>query len=159
VLASGHVVLALETGSDLAVEAWTASGGEPAWRTVLEGLRGPAAMMSMDETVLVNTASGRLVSLEAGSGEPRWTHRLTDQGTVELPLSLEPVLRDGGLFVPFDTTYVINPLDGTLLHRLEAASPVPDLLRVDENYSIYTAEVSGHLSAYGVVGHLNVVRS
>ena len=157
VLSSGHVVMVVRSARGVSIESWTAAG-RPGWRRPLEDLDGPVALMSMDDAVVVHTSYGSVASLDGATGSVRWMHSLTDSPGVELPLSLEPVLRDGGLFVPFDTTYVINPADGTLLHRLEGDSPVPDLLRVDENYSIYTAEVSGHVSAYGVVGHLDVVR-
>jgi len=157
ILARGHLVMALGTDRGPVLEAWAAAGGEPGWRRDLDG--SDVAVMSMDDDVLVHTSAGTVESLDGATGRVRWTCRLAEGPSSDLPLSLEPVLRDGGLFVPFDTTYVLNPLDGTLLHRLESGSPVPDLLRVDENYSIYTAEVSGHLSAYGVVGHLGVVRT
>ncbi len=158
VLTSGHMVLAVRSARGVSLESWTLAG-RPGWRRELDDLEGPVALLSMDDAVLVHTSYGSVASLDGATGGVRWMHSLTDSPGVELPLSLEPVLRDGGLFVPFDTTYVLNPTDGSLLHRLEGDSPVPDLLRVDENYSIYTAEVSGHVSAYGVVGHLDVVRN
>jgi outer membrane protein assembly factor BamB len=158
VLSSGHVIMAVRSARGVSIQSWTGTG-RPGWRRELEDLEGPVALMSMDDAVLVHTSYGSVASLDGATGAVRWMHSLTDSPGVELPLSLEPVLRDGGLFVPFDTTYVLNPADGSLLHRLEGDSPVPDLLRVDENYSIYTAEVSGHVCAYGVVGHLDVVRS
>jgi outer membrane protein assembly factor BamB len=155
----GQLIMALGSAGATSIESFLASGGEPGWSRAFDGIEGPVALMAMDDSVLVHTAHGSVISLEADTGQVRWMHQLTDSPGVELPLSLEPVLRDGGLFVPFDTTYVLNPLDGSLLHRLEGESPVPDLLRVDEHYSIYTAEISGHVSAYGVVGHLNVVKN
>ncbi|MBW2263848.1 MAG: PQQ-like beta-propeller repeat protein [Deltaproteobacteria bacterium] len=158
VLSSGHVVMAVRSARGVSLESWTGQG-RPGWRRDLEDLDGPVALMSMDDAVIVHTSYGSVASLDGATGSVRWMHSLTDSPGVELPLSLEPVLRDGGLFVPFDTTYVLNPIDGSLLHRLEGDSPVPDLLRVDENYSIYTAEVSGHVSAYGLVGHLDIVPS
>jgi outer membrane protein assembly factor BamB len=141
------------------IEAFRIADGTRRFRRDLEGVEGPVSLLALDANLVVHCAQGLTLCIEGSSGKVLWSRQLTDGPTAELPLSLEPVLRDGGLFVPLDTTYVINPADGTLLHRLDSDSPVPDLLRVDEQYSIYTAEISGHVGAYGVVGHLNVVRS
>jgi outer membrane protein assembly factor BamB len=159
VQAGDRVILALGVPGNVRLQAWKASDGLPDWERGFDGQEGPVALMSMDDWVFVNTAQGSVINLDGVTGRVRWMHGLTERPGVDLPLNLEPVLRDGGLFVPFDTTYVLSPMDGTLLHRLEGESPVPDLLRVDEHYSIYTAEISGHVGAYGVVGHLNVVKN
>jgi outer membrane protein assembly factor BamB len=153
-----HVVAAQRLPAAVRVQAWTCSDGEPCWEHELGGIEGPVSLLALDRAVLLHSAQGVVMCLDAASGRVTWSRELVDSPTVELPLSLEPVLRDGGLFVPLDTTYVLNPTDGSLLHRLDGDSPVPDLLRVDEQYSIYTAELSGHVSAYGVIGHLDVVR-
>lgn len=154
-----NVVGALQGPGGVQLTAFSVTDGDVTWTRHIEGLDGPVALLALEGALILHSASGAVFCADARSGEILWSRMLADPRSVEQPLSLEPVLRDGGLFVPLDTTYVLNPTDGALLHRLGPDSPVPDLLRVDENYSIYTAEVSGHVCSYGVVGHLNVVRS
>ncbi len=153
-----HVVAATTHAGMMRLVSLDVDCGEQGWSREIDGITGPVALLALDGAVVVHSAQGVVMCIDAATGRSLWSRELVETPTVELPLSLEPVLRDGGLFVPLDTTYVLNPVDGSLLHRLDTDSPVPDLLRVDEQYSIYTAELSGHVSAYGVVGHLNVVR-
>jgi hypothetical protein len=76
---------------------------------------------------------------------------------VEQPRRLEPVLRNGALFVPQHQVHVVRPRDGEMLGTVPT-DLIPDLLRVDEQCSVYVAEESGHLAAFGVAPKLALVR-
>ena len=64
------------------------------------------------------------------------------------PRRLEPVLRNGALFVPQHQVHVVRPRDGEIIGTVPSEF-IPDLLRVDERCDVYIAEESGHLAAFG----------
>jgi hypothetical protein len=67
------------------------------------------------------------------------------------------VLRNGALFVPQHQVQVVRPRDGELLGAIPS-DLIPDLVRVDEHCSVYIAEESGHVAAFGVAPKLALVR-
>jgi outer membrane protein assembly factor BamB len=151
------VVVATEGPAGPTFVAMSARTGERLWeRTVLEAGAGYQAL-AIDEALVLHTAIGKLVGLDAASGELRFT---TDLGKVrDVPRRLEPVLRGGALFVPSQVVQVVRPRDGGVIHRLGASSPIPDFLRVDERFALYVGEDSGVLACYGMGAQLALVRS
>jgi outer membrane protein assembly factor BamB len=156
VFSGGVLCGAFYIGHDLLVRAWKVDGGERVWERDLGAIASFFSWMPIDDRIVMNMAGGMVICLKAEDGTVVWSKSM-GSSSEDVPMNLEPILRGGGLFVPADTTYVFSPSDGTLLHRLEEHSPVPDFLRVDERYSIYVGEVSGYVSAYGVSGHLGVI--
>ena len=53
--------------------------------------------------------------------------------------------------------HVVRPRDGEIIGSVPS-DLIPDLLRVDERCSVYLAEESGHLAAFGVAPKLELVR-
>jgi outer membrane protein assembly factor BamB len=156
VFSGGVLCGAFYIGHDLLVRAWKTDGGERLWERDLGAIASFFSWMPIDDRIVMNMAGGMVICLKAEDGTVVWSKSM-GSSSEDVPMNLEPILRGGGLFVPADTTYVFSPSDGTLLHRLEEHSPVPDFLRVDERYSIYVGEVSGYVGAYGVSGHLGVI--
>jgi outer membrane protein assembly factor BamB len=131
--------------------------GEDAWRRWLEGW-GPYTLLPVDDDVVACGAGGMVSAIDVRTGGVRWSHSLDAGDPDDVPRRLEPVLRGGALFVPADTVYVINPRDGSVIHRLGGDTLIPDLLRVDEQCGLYVAEEAGYLAAYGVAARLAIVR-
>lgn len=131
--------------------------GEERWRRWLEGWS-DYTMLAVDDVIVTCGSGGLVAAVEARTGELRWSLSLGYTDPDDVPRRLEPVLRGGALFVPADTVYVVNPRDGSIIHRLGGEGLVPDLLRVDERCGIYVAEEAGYVAAYGVAANLAVVR-
>jgi len=150
------VVVSTEGAAGPTFVALSARTGERLWeRTVLEAGAGYQAL-AIDDALVLHTAVGKLVALDASTGEVRFT---TDLGKVrDVPRRLEPVLRGGALFVPSQVVQVVRPRDGGVIHRLAPSSPIPDFLRVDERFALYVGEDSGLLACYGLGAQLAVVR-
>jgi hypothetical protein len=122
------------------------------------GFTAPAtSWLAVDETLIGNSASGRLFGLEAVTGRTRYAHDFPRHVEADQPRRLEPVLRSGALFVPQQHVHVVRPADGESLGTLPS-DLIPDLLRVDEQCNVYIAEESGHVAAFGVAPRLTLVR-
>jgi outer membrane protein assembly factor BamB len=131
--------------------------GAPLWEQP-PGLASPTtAWLVVDDALIANTASGALLCLEAHSGIPRYSHVFSRHVEADQPRRLEPVLRNGALFVPQHQVHVIRPRDGEVLGTLPS-DLIPDLLRVDERCGAYIAEESGHLAAFSVAPKLSLVK-
>jgi outer membrane protein assembly factor BamB len=131
--------------------------GEPLWAHE-PGLSSPTtAWLALDSEVVANSASGVVFCLDADTGVMRYNHVFSRHVEADKPRRLEPVLRNGALFVPQHQVHVIRPRDGDLLGSVPS-DLIPDLLRVDENCSVYLAEESGHVAAFGVAPKLSLVQ-
>lgn len=75
-----------------------------------------------------------------------------------MPRRLEPVLRNGALFVPSARAHVLRPQDGTSIGGPLPCELVPDWMRVDERGWVYVAEESGLLCALAPAPSLTLVR-
>lgn len=115
------------------------------------------AWLSLDDSLVANSAAGSLLCLDAASGEVRYNHIFSRQVDADQPRRLEPVLQNGALFVPQHHVQVLRPSDGELIGEVPC-DLIPDLIRVDERCSVYIAEESGHLAAYGAAPNLRLVR-
>lgn len=141
---TGFVSFARKTGEPLAAQ-------EP-------GLIAPTtAWLAVDELFFANSAAGRLLALDARKGAIVYTRDFPRHVEADQPRRLEPVLRNGALFVPQHEVHVLRPTDGELLGTLPT-DLIPDLLRVDDQCNAYVAEESGHVAAFGVGPRLSLVR-
>ena len=131
--------------------------GSVRWSAADPGLDNGARAIGLDGTLAINAPSGRAVALGLATGEPIWTRALANPLTDDVPRQLEPVLRQGALFVPSAQVHVLRPQDGTPLCQI-GCDLVPDWLRVDERGWVYVAEESGHIAAYAAAPHLALVK-
>jgi outer membrane protein assembly factor BamB len=133
--------------------------GSARWTCHDPGFDNGGKALEVDDTLIVNTPSGRVSALELATGATRWSRALADPLTDDVPRQLEPVLRHGALFVPAAQVHVLRPSDGASLTTETGCDLVPDFLRVDERAWYYVAEESGHLRAYASAPQLTLVHS
>jgi outer membrane protein assembly factor BamB len=138
--------------------ALRAHDGALLWDEQDPGLDNGAQTLCVDDALIVNAPSGRVLSLDLRTGATRWTRSVSNPLTDDVPRQLEPVLRQGALFVPSAQVRVLRPSDGTVLSE-PSCDLVPDCLRVDERAFFYVAEESGHLRAYAPAPHLRLVKA
>lgn len=123
-------------------------------------VRGAAACLVVDDTVIASGEAGQLVAVSAGDGSLRYRHVFASWSSrahiADRPQSYQPILRSGALFIPQSEVYVVGPRDGSVLGTIPC-DLVPDLLRVDERCGVYVAEASGHLAAYAAQPTLRLV--
>lgn len=131
--------------------------GSVQWRGVDPGLDNGGQTLALDSTLIVNAPSGRALALDLSTGDTLWSRALSNPLTDDVPRQLEPVLRQGALFLPSAQVHVLRPSDGTQLGQLPC-DLVPDCMRVDERGWLYVAEESGHVCAYATAPHLSLVR-
>lgn len=157
-LVSGNaVIVATRDKRGVGATALSRDTGAPLWEQP-PGLASPTtAWLVVDDALIANTASGALLCLEAQTGLPRYSHVFSRHVEADQPRRLEPVLRNGALFVPQHRVHVIRPRDGEVLGTLPS-DLIPDLLRVDERCGVYIAEESGHLAAFSVAPKLSLVK-
>ncbi len=137
--------------------AFDRASGELAWEQE-QGLASPVAVwLTVDDLLVVNSASGTLLGIEARSGTLRYNHVFPRHVEADQPRRLEPVLRNGALFVPQHQVHVVRPGDGEMLGTVPS-DLIPDLLRIDEQCNVYIAEESGHVAAFGVAPRLTLVK-
>jgi hypothetical protein len=157
-LVSGNaVIVPTRDKRGVGASALARDTGAPLWEQP-PGLASPTtAWLVVDDALIANTASGALMCLEASTGLPRYSHVFSRHVEADQPRRLEPVLRNGALFVPQHQVHVIRPRDGEVLGTLPS-DLIPDLLRVDERCGAYVAEESGHLAAFSVAPRLSLVK-
>jgi hypothetical protein len=156
-VASGRIMVPVRDRRGVGVVALLRENGDAAWRHE-PGLTSPmTAWLAVDDTLVANSASGALLSIEAESGCLRYNHVFSRPVDADQPRRLEPVLRNGALFVPQHRVHVVRPRDGEVIGSVPT-DLIPDLLRVDERCTAYIAEESGHLAAFAVAPKLELVR-
>jgi len=157
-LVSGNsIVIPTRDKRGVGAMALSRDAGLPLWEQA-PGLASPTtAWLVVDDALIANTASGALMCLDAASGTPRYSHVFSRHVEADQPRRLEPVLRNGALFVPQHQVHVVRPRDGELLGTLPS-DLIPDLLRVDERCGAYIAEESGHVAAFSVAPRLSLVK-
>jgi hypothetical protein len=122
------------------------------------GLIAPTtSWLAVDDLFFANSAAGRLLALDARTGAVIYTRDFPRHVEADQPRRLEPVLRNGALFVPQHQVHVLRPSDGETLGTLPT-DLIPDLLRVDDQCNAYVAEESGHVAAFGVGPRLSLVK-
>ncbi|HEX4474920.1 MAG TPA: PQQ-binding-like beta-propeller repeat protein [Polyangiaceae bacterium] len=151
------VAVATRDASGTGVRAFHRKNAAPAWEHA-PGLLAPlASFLVVDKLVLANSGGGVLLCLDGATGAIRYNHVFSGSAGADQPRRLEPVLRSGALFVPQHQVYVVRPRDGDIIGTLPS-DLIPDLLRVDEQCSVYTGEESGHLAAFAAAPRLTLVR-
>jgi outer membrane protein assembly factor BamB len=156
-VANGRVMVPVRDRRGVGVLAFASDSGEPSWQHE-PGLASPTtAWLTVDDTLVANSASGALLAIEAETGWLRYNHVFSRHVDADQPRRLEPVLRNGALFVPQHRVHVVRPRDGEVLGTVPT-DLIPDLLRVDDRCTVYVAEESGHLAAFAVAPKLELVR-
>jgi outer membrane protein assembly factor BamB len=152
-----RVVVPVKDRRGLGAVAFEPGSGQVAW-VHDPGLASPTtAWLTVDDTLVANCASGVLLCIEGETGRLRYNHVFSRHVEADQPRRLEPVLRNGALFVPQHQVHVVRPRDGEVIGCVPS-DLIPDLLRVDERCSVYIAEESGHLAAFGVAPKLTLVK-
>jgi outer membrane protein assembly factor BamB len=156
-LAGNAVVVPSRDREGCGAHAFDRTSGELLWAQG-PGLVSPmAAWLAVDQSLVINSASGSLLCLDARTGKVRYSHVFSRHVEADQPRRLEPVLRSGALFVPQHQVHVVRPRDGELLGSVPT-DLIPDLVRVDERCDVYVVEESGHVAAFGAAPRLTLVR-
>jgi outer membrane protein assembly factor BamB len=137
-------------------EAFDRRTGRSIWRHHADLASATSAWLAFDDLVIINDGAGVLMCLEASTGRPLYNHVFAGSSEADTPRRLEPVLRNGALFVPQQQVHVVRPRTGEIIGTVPP-DLVPDLLRVDERCDVYVGEESGHLAAFGAAPRLAVV--
>jgi outer membrane protein assembly factor BamB len=149
---------ATRTASSATLVALDPRDGATRWVAPEPGLGRGGVALAVDRALVVNAPGGRVTALDLADGSQRWTRELANAATDDVPRRLEPVLRNGGLFVPAAQIHALKPADGTSLGPALDSDLIPDVFRVDERGWLYVAEESGHLRAYAPAPALALVR-
>lgn len=157
-LTPGQVIVPTFDDTGIGAVAYCRRKGEKLWEHPPGLLKSTTAWLAVDDCVLANSASGVLLGINGDDGSTRFSHVFSSSLEADQPRRLEPVLRNGALFVPQSEVVVVRPRDGELLGRLPT-DLIPDLIRVDERCDVYVAEESGHFAAFGAAPKLSVVRT
>ncbi len=162
VAAGDTIAVALATREGIVLSGWDASTGEARFRTPVGAVPGVynarPAVTAFDDMVVLNLPTGRVVAVDASTGETRWAQTFRAPVADDVPRRLDVQLRAGALFVPQSALHVLRPRDGAVLAQVDACDLVPDLVRVDEQCALYVAEESGHLACYELGARLRVIR-
>jgi outer membrane protein assembly factor BamB len=151
------VVIPTRDRRGMGLSAYDRLTGTEVWDQA-PGLTSPTtAFLAVDETLIANSASGALLGLNANTGTLLYNQVFSRQVDADQPRRLEPVLRNGALFVPQHQVHVVRPRDGEVIGSIPS-DLIPDLLRVDERCNVYVAEESGHVAAFSVAPRLTLVK-
>lgn len=151
------VVVAVRDRRGLVMHAFDRATGASKWTT--EGAIAPygTSWLAIDELLIGNGPDGALVGLDVTAGTVRYRNALGSPLEGDSPRRLEPILRNGALFVPHADVHVVRPHDGSTLGVVGPCDAIPDLLRVDERGDVYVAEESGHVVSFGAGPRLSLV--
>jgi outer membrane protein assembly factor BamB len=150
------VIVPIGNEGSSGAEAFDRKSGRSVWRHRADLASATSAWLAFDDLVVINDGAGVLLCLEASSGRPLYNHVFAGGPSTDTPRRLEPVLRNGALFVPQQQVHVMRPRTGEIIGTVPP-DLVPDLLRVDERCDVYVGEESGHLAAFGAAPRLAVV--
>jgi outer membrane protein assembly factor BamB len=156
-LTPSAIVVPTIDGTKTGATAYDRETGKKLWEQAPGLVDGASAWLAVDNDVLVNSARGILMSLDAATGSVRFSHVFSSASEADQPRRLEPILRSGALFVPQQSVHVVRPGSGEILGSLPS-DLVPDLVRVDERCDVYVAEESGHMAAFSAAAKLSLVK-
>jgi outer membrane protein assembly factor BamB len=156
-LTAQRVVVSTRDQRGSGVMALDRNNGATAWKQAPGLCSKTTAWLTVDESVIANSAAGALLCMDATSGALRYHHVFARHLMSDQPRHLEPVLRSGALFVPQAQVQVVRPGSGEILGTVPS-DLTPDLLRVDERCDVYLVEESGHLAAFTVAPRLTLVQ-
>jgi hypothetical protein len=184
-VATSSVAVALRQKTGLALATYRRDDGSPV--AVRDTGAGPSApigtsWLAVDDMFIGNAPTGDLVAIAARTGELQWRCVLGPNPLeADIPRRLEPVLRNGALFVPCSLVTppsksapdvrrgrsaedgaaagvcILRPIDGALLGTIAPTEAIPDLLRVDEHCNVIVAEESGHVASFAALPRLSLV--
>jgi outer membrane protein assembly factor BamB len=151
-------VVVVPVGGDhgAGAEAFDRRSGRLLWKQQADLASAASAWLAFDAAIIVNDAAGVLLCLDAKTGKPMFNHVFAGNCEADAPRRLEPVLRNGALFVPQQQVHVVRPSTGEIIGTVPPDF-VPDLLRIDERCDVYVGEESGHLAAFSATPRLSVV--
>ncbi len=155
-LTSNVVIVPVGNEGTSGAEAFDRKTGRSLWRHHADLASATSAWLAFDDLLIINDGAGVLMCLEASTGRPLYNHVFAGGAEADTPRRLEPVLRNGALFVPQQQVHVMRPKSGEIIGAVPP-DLVPDLLRVDERCDVYVGEESGHLAAFGAAPRLAVV--
>jgi outer membrane protein assembly factor BamB len=147
------VVVPVGNEDTAGAEAFDRATGRSIWRHNANLASATSAWLAVDDLIVINDGAGVLTCLDAGTGRPIYNHVFAGSSEADTPRRLEPVLRNGALFVPQQQVHVVRPRSGEIIGAVPP-DLVPDLLRVDERCDVYVGEESGHLAAFGTAPRL-----
>lgn len=151
------VVVPLRSSRGLGAAAFERDTGRPLWQQAPGLAQGPSSWLATEDSVIANTASGTIICLDASTGITRFSHVFSHPVESDQPRRLELHLRQGALFVPQHEAYVLRPRDGELIGTIPC-DLVPDGMRIDDDCSVYVAEDSGHIAAFGTTTQLHRIK-
>jgi outer membrane protein assembly factor BamB len=155
-LTSSVVVVPVGNEDTAGAEAFDRNTGRSVWRHHANLASATSAWLAFDDLLVINDGAGVLTCLDASTGRPLYNHVFAGSSEADTPRRLEPVLRNGALFVPQQQVHVVRPRSGEIIGAVPP-DLVPDLLRVDERCDVYVGEESGHLAAFGTAPRLVAV--
>lgn len=155
-LTASVVVVPVGNEDNAGAEAFDRSSGRSIWRHHANLASPTSAWLAFDDLVVINDGAGVLTCIDASTGRPLYNHVFAGSSEADTPRRLEPVLRNGALFVPQQQVHVVRPRSGEIIGAVPP-DLVPDLLRVDERCDVYVGEESGHLAAFGTAPRLAAV--
>lgn len=155
-LTKNQVIIPVRDRRGTGLVAFDQSSGEPLWDHEPGFAAAGSSFLALDDSLIINSASGTLLCLEADSGYVRYNHVFSRPVEGDQPRRLDPVLQNGALFVPQHQVQVLRPHNGELIGEV-ACDLIPDLMRVDANCNVYIAEESGHFAAYSAAPRLQLV--
>jgi outer membrane protein assembly factor BamB len=157
IISGGVALIPIRSAGRHELIALNILSGEILWRKECDSGDGKCSLMALNDCFVTNAEGGLLSSLDSSTGENRWTTVLGPTCSDDVPFNLKVTLRSGLLFVPADTVYVVRPEDGHVVHSLGGEPPVPDLLHVDNDLSVFIGEESGHIAMYDLASRLSIV--
>jgi outer membrane protein assembly factor BamB len=185
IVATSSVAVALRQKTGLALATYRRDDGSRiAPRDTGAGPSAPigTSWLAVDDMFIGNAPTGDLVAVAACTGELQWRCVLGPNPLeADIPRRLEPVLRNGALFVPCSLVTpssknapearrghsgedgaaagvcILRPSDGALLGTIAPTEAIPDLLRVDEHCNVIVAEESGHVASFAALPRLSLV--
>jgi outer membrane protein assembly factor BamB len=151
------VVIATRDARGAGARAFDRRTGEPIWNLETGQLPRQAGWVSVDDGIVVNGSDGTITGIETNTGAYRFRHVLARPLDPDIPRQLQPVLRSGALFVPQQQVMVMRPKDGQMLGTVPS-DLLPDVVRVDEQSTVYLTEESGHIACFTVAPMLMRVK-
>jgi outer membrane protein assembly factor BamB len=148
-ISTESVVVPLRDGRGTGAAAFDRETGELGWQLDPGVLPRCTGWLGLEETVIANGSDGTLTAIECRTGALRYRHVFSRSSEFDQPRRLAPSLRSGALFVPQSQVHVLRSTDGQLLGSVPS-DLIADVLRVDDQCSVYMAEESGHLASFGV---------
>ncbi len=156
-LTDDHVVVPVRDRRGTGLVAFDRQTGDPVWDHEPGYAAAGSSFLALEDSLVVNSASGTLLCLEAETGYCRYNHVFSRPVEGDQPRRLDPVLVNGALFVPQHQVQVLRPATGELIGEVPC-DLIPDLMKVDQSCNVYIAEESGHLAAYGAAPRLQLVQ-